>query len=152
MERIITKIETKQDMVLLATFADGEIVRFEVKTMIEKHPVFKQLEDEKLFAQVRIDGVGYGISWNDDIDLSGEGIYLHGEHIGKTDPDAKILFGQAVVNRREELELSQRELSRRSGIIQSEICKIEQGKGNPTLSTMLRLSKALEKPLASLLP
>lgn len=151
MHRIITKIEPKEDLIIISTFADGEIVSFDVKTMFEKHPVFHALEDKELFNSVKIDGVGYGISWNDDLDLSSDGIYLRGKHIGKTDPDLRIMFGQAVADAREEKGISQRELSRSSGVMQAEISKIEQGKGNPTLLTLQKLAKSLGRTIASLL-
>lgn len=151
MHRIITKIEPKEDLIIIATFADGEIVSFDVKIMFEKHSVFHALEDKELFNSVKIDGVGYGISWNDDLDLSSDGIYLRGKHIGKTDPDLRIMFGQAVADAREEKGISQRELSRSSGVMQAEISKIEQGKGNPTLLTLQKLAKSLGRTIASLL-
>ena len=150
MHRIITKVEPKESLFIEAVFADGEIVRFDVKSMFEKHPVFCALENEELFRNVKIDGVGYGISWNDDLDLSSDGIYLRGEHIGKTDPNARVLLGQAVAEAREEQGISQRQLSRSSGVIQAEISKIEQGKGNPTVSTLQKLAKALGRTVASL--
>lgn len=150
MHRIITGIETKDNLMVEAIFADGEIVCFDVKTMFERYPVFRKLEDEQLFKSVKIDGIGYGISWNDEIDLSSDGIYLRGKHIGKTDPNARILLAQSLVDAREEKGLSQRELSRNSGVMQAEISKIEQGKGNPTVSTLQKLAKSLGRTIASL--
>ena len=151
MHRIITDVQPKDDLRIIATFADGEIVSFDVKSLFEKHPAFRLLENKELFRNVRIDGLGYGVSWNDEIDLSSDGIYLRGEHIGKTDPEPRILLGQAVAEARESMSMSQRELSRSSGIMQAEISKIEQGKGNPTLLTLQKLAKSLGRTIASLL-
>ncbi len=95
-ERIIAAVEAKEDMSLIATFLDGEVVRFDLETIIPKHPEFEKLRNQDLFKAVRIDGLGYGISWNDELDLSSEGIYDQGEHVAKTDPDIRTLFGQAV--------------------------------------------------------
>lgn len=151
MHRIITKITPKNNMLIEAIFADGEIVDFDVSIMIEKHPEFKVLENKTLFDSIKVDGIGYGVSWNDELDLSSDGIYLKGKHVGKTDPDPKILLGQAIADAREEKNMSQRELSRSSGIMQAEISKIEQGKGNPTLTTLQKLAKSLGRTIASLL-
>ena len=151
MHRIITRIEPKDDLYILATFADGEVVSFDVKSMFEKYPIFRLLEDQELFHNVKVDGIGYGISWNDKIDLSSDGIYLRGEHVGKTDPEPRILLGQAVAEARESMSMSQRQLSRNSGVMQAEISKIEQGKGNPTLLTLQKLAKSLGRTIASLL-
>lgn len=150
MHRIITKIEPKENMELIATFADGEVVSFDVKTMIEKYPVFRTLEDEELFNSVVIDGAGYGVSWNDELDLSSDGIYNHGKHIGKVDPDIKLMVGQAIAEAREERGMSQRELSSSSGVMQADISKIEKGKGNPTLTTLQKIAKSLGRTVSSL--
>ena len=151
MHRIITKVEPRENLILIATFADGEIVSFDVASMFEKHPIFKRLEDRNLFDGVKVDGVGYGVCWDDGLDLSSDGIYLRGEHIAKTDADLKRFLGQTVAEAREEMSLSQRELSKRSGVMQAEISKIEQGKGNPTLLTLQKLAKSLGRTVASLL-
>ena len=151
MHRIITSVEAKDNLTLIAIFTDGEVVSFDVKTMFSKYPIFRDLEDKKLFDAVKIDGLGYGVSWNDELDLSSDGIYLRGEHIGKTDPDLRKLLGQNLADAREERGISQRELSRRSGVIQAEISKIEQGKGNPTLATLQKLARSLDKSIVSLL-
>ena len=151
MHRLIVNVESKEDLTLVATFADGEIVSYDVKALMQRHPEFERLHSKAFFDSVKIDGIGYGVSWDDALDLSSDGIYLHGDHIGKTDPDLKILLGQAIAQAREEKHLSQRQLSKSSGVIQAEISKLEQGLGNPTLSTLEKLAKALGKSVASLL-
>lgn len=151
MHKIITEIKTLDNLEIQATFADGEVVVFDVKTMLEKYPVFHQLENKELFGNLKIDGVGYGVSWNDELDLSSDGIYARGKHIGKVDPDIAVLVGQAISEARAGKGLSQRELSKQTGIIQADISKIEQGKGNPTLLTLQKISKSLDCPLAKLL-
>ncbi len=151
MHRIITKVEPKEELTFHATFADGEVVEFNVKTLFNKYPVFHSLEDESLFNAIKIDGAGYAVCWNDELDLSSDGIYTRGKHIGKVDPEIKLLVGQAIVDAREEMGMSQRDLSARSGVMQAEISKIEQGKGNPTLQTLQKLAKSLGRTVASFL-
>ena len=150
MHRIITKIKTLDDLKFEATFADGEVVLFDIKTLFEKYPVFHQLEDKELFNSLKIDGIGYGISWNDELDLSSDGVYVRGVHISKTDPETRLLVGQNLAQLREDRGLSQRELSKSSGVMQAEISKIELGKGNPTIITLQKLSKALDCPITYL--
>jgi hypothetical protein len=58
------------DYFLNISFDNGEKIIYDVKPMIEKHDEFKALVNiSGLFEQVKIDQGGYGISWNDDIDL-----------------------------------------------------------------------------------
>ena len=151
MNNLIVKIETKENMIFIATFADGEVVSFDIKTLFERYPIFHALEDEQLFNSVVIDGVGFGISWNDDLDLSSEGIYSKGNHIGKVDPAINLIVGQAIAKARNEKGMSQRGLAAKTGIMQTEISKIEQGKGNPTLTTLQKIAKTLGRTIASFL-
>lgn len=151
MHKIITKVEISGKNIFQATFADGEVVEFDVSSLFEKYPVFRQLENNDLFNQLKIDGVGYGVFWNDYLDLSSDGIYMRGNHVSKVDPEIKVLVGQAVANAREEMGMSQRQLSNKSGVMQAEISKIEQGRGNPTILTLQKLAKSLGRTINSLL-
>jgi predicted transcriptional regulator len=60
-------------------------------------------------------------------------------------PERAIL--QALVEAREKSGLTQKEISRRSGIHQSDISKLESGNANPSLKTLRRFAKALGKNL-----
>lgn len=64
---------------LLVTFQNGEIKNYDVKPLFDKWAVFKDLiYINGLFQQVKVDAGGYGISWNDDIDLSCNELYYNG--------------------------------------------------------------------------
>ena len=67
------------DFMLRAEFFDGSEKIYDVKPLIEKIPVFKMLEYvHGLFGQVRVDTGGYGIIWNDEINLSCDELYENG--------------------------------------------------------------------------
>ena len=54
-------------------------------------PRFHLLADPGVFQAVSVDAGGYGISWNDDIDLSEYELWTNGEPIpNNTDADAPI--------------------------------------------------------------
>ena len=61
--------------------------------------------------------------------------------------EAAIDLGLQFRDARVAQELSQRELSQRSGVRQADISRIEAGAGNPTEMTLQRLAGALEKRL-----
>ena len=48
-----------------------------------------------------------------------------------------------VKERREELDLSQKELAEKVGISQSFLCDIEQGRSKPSIDTALKIAEAL---------
>ena len=69
----LNKIKALPGNMLWAEFKDGREVVYDVSRLVEVNPVFGDLvNDPELFAQVRIDPGVYGISWNDELDLSVE--------------------------------------------------------------------------------
>lgn len=59
-------------------------------------------------------------------------------------------FGEAVRFFRVTAKMSQDEVAHRSGLHATHISELEQGRGNPTRSTVERLAKALGVPLVYL--
>ena len=74
----IKSIKPLENMILEAVFFNGEIKKYDMKKLIKKHKVFKNLENKELFNKVKVDIGGYGIVWNEDIDLSSEEIWENG--------------------------------------------------------------------------
>ena len=67
------------DYNLLVNFATGEKKQYNVKPLFDKWEPFKALVVTRgLFEQVKVDVGGYGISWNDTIDLSCNELYENG--------------------------------------------------------------------------
>jgi hypothetical protein len=67
---------------LLVDFATGEKKKYNVKPLFDKWESFKALLlVQRLFEQVKVDVGGYGISWNDNIDLSCNELYENGKLI-----------------------------------------------------------------------
>jgi DNA-binding XRE family transcriptional regulator len=62
--------------------------------------------------------------------------------------DERQRLGEAVKTRRLELRISQRKLAKVVGISTRDVCHIEQGKANPTLTTQVKLLSALGLTLA----
>jgi hypothetical protein len=62
---------------LLVRFVGGESKVYDCQSLIQQEP-FSALQNESLFRQVRVDVGGYGISWNDRIDLSESELWING--------------------------------------------------------------------------
>lgn len=61
------------DLRLLLHFADGSARVYDMAPLLDRMEFFRPLQTVPgLFAQVQVDPGGYGVSWNDDIDLDGE--------------------------------------------------------------------------------
>ena len=54
---------------------------------------------------------------------------------------------QALIDARKTIGLTQKQLSERTGIAQSDISKLENGDGNPSLRTLKRLAAAMDMNL-----
>ncbi len=66
-------------MILLAEFQDGSIKTYDVKPLVHRFPVFHMLEYVAgLFDQVQVDSGGYGVVWNDEIDIECNELYYNG--------------------------------------------------------------------------
>ena len=55
---------------LSVQFAEGVTKIYDVKPLFLKIPAFKSLESNGNFGGVYVDVGGYGINWNDELDLS----------------------------------------------------------------------------------
>jgi len=65
----IVKIECDNDYNLIVEFSNGDkrIMNFREKI---KTPLYAKLSNYNLFKLAKVDIGGYGISWNDEIDIS----------------------------------------------------------------------------------
>ena len=91
----VNKVQALEKRKLSIQFAEGITKIYDVKPLYKKWPVFKQLESDDLFYSVKVDVGGYGISWNDEIDLSCDELYAHGKEI-ETPFDNLMAFSDAT--------------------------------------------------------
>ena len=67
----VKEVTPLADYTLSVLFEDNTRKKYDVKPLFEEWDVFKNLYEIKgLFNQVKVDMGGYGIVWNEDIDLS----------------------------------------------------------------------------------
>ena len=78
----VKSVEAEDDYILLVTFQNKVKKRYDIKPLFEKWHVFKDLKNiQGLFENVKVDVGGYGIYWNDDIDLSCNELWENGTEI-----------------------------------------------------------------------
>lgn len=81
----VKDVQPLEKYYILVNFASGECKRYNVEPLFDKWEAFKILETVKgLFEQVKVDAGGYGISWNDDIDLSCNELWENGVPMNAT--------------------------------------------------------------------
>ncbi len=92
----VKAVNALPDHLLSVLFSEGITKIYDVKPLFELWPVFAALKnDQKLFASVEVDQGGYGIIWNDDIDLSCDELFENGKTV-KTAFDGLIAFTDAT--------------------------------------------------------
>lgn len=131
-------VKSLPEMILLVWFADGEVKQYDVKPLLAKRELFSELQNEQLFSQVKIDAGGYGISWNDDLDLSCSELWENGISVDLVKVQREKLIERFAEVRRQ-AGLSQKQLEEASGVKQPVIARLECGGTNPQLETVLRI-------------
>ncbi len=63
---------------LLVTFANGVEKIYDCNPLLQRE-IFHLLKNETFFKSARVDIGGYGISWNDDVDLSEYELWVNGK-------------------------------------------------------------------------
>lgn len=145
----IQSVNALDNYVIEAQFFCGEIKQYDVKQLFAIFPQFTMFEKVKgLFQSVKVENGGYGISWNDELDLDAETIWEDGVLLEmKKKPDLNHLLAYKLLLAREQANMTQKELAEKTGIYQADISKIERGIGNPSLQTLKRLADGLDMEL-----
>ena len=92
----IKSVSPLPDFKLSVQFSEGVTKVYDMKPLFEKLPVFTQLRDNAAeFACVSVDVGGYGIVWNDDLDLSCDELWENGSAV-KTPFDGLMAFSDAT--------------------------------------------------------
>ena len=74
----VKDVSALPDMKLSVQFANGTTKIYDVRPLEQRFAAFKTLEDEALFGSVAVDQGGYGVIWNDDLDLSCDELWEEG--------------------------------------------------------------------------
>lgn len=85
-----------EDYELLVSFTEGIQKRYDLKPLFIRLPVFLDLQRVPgLYTQVQVDPGGFGISWNDDLDLACDELWANGTAV-PTPFDHLISFSDAT--------------------------------------------------------
>ena len=139
------KLNYKEGTRLEVTYEDGFVKSYDMSDVFEEIPALKALEDRALFESGKLNF--YGIIWNEVVDFSAEEIYRNGRTVRKVKPIQNLDIGDVVGYERACADMSQVQLAELTGIDQSDISKIERGIANPSVSTLKKIAKALNKKL-----
>lgn len=77
----ISNVKPLDNYWLSVSFIDGEVKNYDMKKLIDEEPGLASLVDYKVFSEVKVDVGGYGVSWNDEIDVSADELWDNGLEI-----------------------------------------------------------------------
>ena len=76
----IKTVEPLDNFILYVTFENDVKKYYDLKLLFDKWQDFKELQNnKKLFSNVKVDNGGYGISWNEELDLSCNELWENGK-------------------------------------------------------------------------
>lgn len=92
----IKSVSPLPDFRLSVQFSEGVTKLYDVKPLFTKLSVFQALRDDPAeFGSVTVDVGGYGIIWGDELDLSCDELWEHGEQVS-TPFDGLMAFSDAT--------------------------------------------------------
>ena len=92
----IKNVTALKDYKLSVQFSEGITKIYDVSELIKTNSMFYDLKDIELFYSVEVDVRGYGIIWNDDIDISCDELFENGKTI-KTPFDGLMALSDATL-------------------------------------------------------
>ncbi len=92
----IKSVTALPDFILTVQFSEGVTKQYDMKPLFSKYKMFSPLLTQpELYCSVSVDTGGYGIVWNDDIDIACDELYFNGKTIA-TPFDGLIAFSDAT--------------------------------------------------------
>jgi Protein of unknown function (DUF2442) len=80
----VVSAKVVDDMTLLVKFSNGDRRRYSIVHLLDK-PMFMPLQNPSFFRDFKVDDGGYGIVWNDEIDLSEYELWKNGAEVLEVD-------------------------------------------------------------------
>ena len=93
----IKSVTPMPNFILSIQFSEGITKAYDIKPLFKKWDAFKIFEkNPDFFFEVKVDSGGYGIVWDDNLDLSCDELYFNGKKV-KTSFDGLMSFSDAAL-------------------------------------------------------
>lgn len=74
----ISRVSTLPEYQLIVEFCEGSAKIYDVSVLFDRIQEFYALKDPEILNKVTVDTCGYGVIWNDDLDLSSDELWENG--------------------------------------------------------------------------
>ena len=106
MNRIkVLSVTPLTNMRLLVVFDNNVVKLFDVKQIIPDYPEYADLENEDLFALVKVEPGGYGVSWTSELDASEGELWENGIELPLSADDIAAFVRCNLINTAEVSEM-----------------------------------------------
>ena len=79
---VIKEVRALDNYILEVVFTYGHIRHYDCRKLIDAFPVFQAMvRNPEIFLYPQVDCGGYGVTWNDNLDVAAEEIWDNGELI-----------------------------------------------------------------------
>lgn len=92
----VKSIKPLDNYLLRVQFSEGVTKIYDMKPWFKEYPRFLELKQYGLFYDVSVDVGGYGVIWNDELDLSCDELFSNGVLV-KSPFDGLMSFGDATL-------------------------------------------------------
>lgn len=93
----IKSVTPLSDYILSVQFSEGITKHYDLKPLFDKYPMFIPLKEHlDLYYSASVDVGGYGVIWNDEIDIACDELFFNGKAV-KTPFDGLIAFSDATL-------------------------------------------------------
>ena len=93
---ILRAVASREDHTLLLHFASGETRLYDMRPLVEKNPLFRDLAViPGLFMQATVDVGGEGVSWNEAVDIAASELYVNSKPY-RSDFDGLLALSDAA--------------------------------------------------------
>lgn len=146
----IYSVKALDNFEIEVTFYTGEVKEYDVKRLAKYEERYRELlKDKEQFRNVKVLEYGKGVCWNNnsktaEYDIASENIWFEGVLARITDIDEDMMtVARKFTVMREQMRMTQKELSEKSGVNQGDISRIERGTSNPSIRTLSRLARTM---------
>jgi hypothetical protein len=74
----VNDVTPLENYILLVKFENDLEKYYDIKPLFKKWATFNKLKQDNLYQSGKVDDGGYGISWNEEIDLSSDELWENG--------------------------------------------------------------------------
>lgn len=68
-----------EDLNIIVVFENNDIKKYDTKQLFSQFDWYRELENPDIFNLVQVEAGGYGVSWNEDIDISEDELWENSE-------------------------------------------------------------------------